>query len=130
MVSHLCECFDIKIVSLAVFTRFTTTWFLFYVYVLTSGVGDTIGIGPESTIPGCLESVSESNRAHPWNRYRNRSSVGQGISIGIGTKNPGIANSWHINVTISTFGSRKTFFPGDNKTDFLRILKSGLSKSL
>ena len=60
------------------------------------GVGDTIGIGPESAIPGCLESVSESNHAHPWNRYRsrNRSSVGQGISIGIGTENPSIADSW------------------------------------
>ena len=56
------------------------------------GVGDTIGIGSESAIPGYLESVSESNRAHPWNQYRsrNRSSVGQGISIGIGTENPGI----------------------------------------
>ena len=44
------------------------------------------------------ESVLESNRAHPWNRYRsrNRPSVGQGISIGIGTENPGIADSCYL----------------------------------
>ena len=53
------------------------------------GVGDTIGIGPELAIPGYLESVSESNRAHPWNWYRNQYRLWEisGISISIGIDN-------------------------------------------
>ena len=54
-----------------------------------AGVGDITGIGPESPIPGCLESVSESNRAIPWywnrNRYRNSGFQSRiGIDAGIG----------------------------------------------
>ena len=47
-----------------------------------TGVGDNTGIGTESTIPGCLESVSESNRAHLWYRNRNRN-IGFQSRIGI-----------------------------------------------
>ena len=58
----------------------------------TSSCQNRIGLGIAQK---WSESVLESNHAHPWNRYRsrNRPSVGQGISIGIGTENPGIADS-------------------------------------
>ena len=61
-----------------------------YLLPFLNRIGIGIGIVQEWSEP-----ESESNRAHVWESesYRNRPRHGQGISIGIGTENPGIADS-------------------------------------